>query len=68
MNKNNFERIICDSLWDIKQNYPQIELSKYLYYIDTFERLGYDKKGIEIILNNNERYLITEGHKNVDTN
>lgn len=68
MNKDNFERIICDSLWDIKQNYPQIELSKYLYYIDTFERLGYDKKGIEIILNNNKRYLIIEGHKNVDSN
>lgn len=60
MKINNFERIICDSLWDIKQNYPDIELSKYLYYIDTFERLGYNKKGIEITLNNNDKYILTK--------
>jgi hypothetical protein len=59
-NENNFERIICDSLWDIKQNYPNIELSKHLFYIDTFERLGYGKKGIEITLNNNDKYIITK--------
>ena len=68
MNPLDFERVLCDTLWEIKQKYKNLEISNDLHYINTFERLNYRGNGIEIIFKDNSVLKISiKGHKSVDS-
>lgn len=69
MKKKELERILCDTLWDLKRNYKDIELSEKLHYIDTIERVGGSECGIKLILNDDTVFniIIKLGHNNVDS-
>lgn len=51
MEKIEFERILCDDLWNVK-NKNDTELGNHLHCVNTFERLGIEApgNGVQIIL------------------